>query len=229
MHAPDGSALRELAHLTESRRTQLVGCPFSMLDGKAELMSKPIAVAVQACPDGANSEVHERHCRATVQTAFATFPLHASVGGKALGTPSANLPAVTDVDGSELRVPDGLRTLGEALASPGTSGPAQLVTLDLRTSLTDGGGGLHVGAALATSPSDRVVALRILRAMSNLRSKRMQCSLNMNRTSARTCVGTRTRGPRRRTESFAAPRSPSERTLRPCTLGARATCPADLD
>ena len=123
--------------------------------------------------------MHERHCRATLQAALATFPLHASVGGKALSTPFANLPAVTDVDGCELEVPHGLKTLGEALGSPGTSGPAPLVTLTLRISLSDDG--LHVRAALATRPSDRVVALRMLRAMSILRNKRLQCSLNMNR------------------------------------------------
>ena len=148
VHAEEGSPQRQLARLTEQRRMQVVGSPYTMLDGKAPLIGDAIAAAVQLSPDGGTLQEHEDHCRAIVDTALALFPLHASVGARALAMPFKDLPVVKDVDYTVLTLPDGLNTLGAALAAPGAS---------------------------------RLVALRMLRALSHLRSACNLCSVLSNR------------------------------------------------
>ena len=183
VRAEAGTPQRQLAHLTKDRRRQLVGCPFSALDSKAPLIVEAIAAAVQASPDGPDPQVHERHCRSIIHAALVIFPMHASVGRMAVTTPLAELPVVKDVDGCELALPLGLATLGAALASPGPSVSAPRVKLTLTpSSLSINGPAVDAALVVGqTALAHRLVALRMLRAMSNLRTMGSQCSLFSNR------------------------------------------------
>ena len=188
--AAEGSLQRELARLSERRRGQLAASGYSPLDGKAAIMRKVLRAAAAACPDGLggdDAEAHQLHCQALLHAALMVFPMHASIAAKALSAPACDLPTLTDACGRQLHLPTGLATLGDAVVSPGAA-PGVEIKLALSLAFACDRGGhtvVVVKAAIATVAAapvaDRVIALHMLRALSNKRIKEKLSSVHMNR------------------------------------------------